>query len=100
MVQDDEFSNTLSSMTIKEERLAINNVPTFKTKSMSRDIKKEFMKTKEFNKTLKSNQQNLNYIDEDYINENIDENPEDNSYNTLDDSTGQEYYNYLEFTVS
>ena len=94
MVNDDEFSCTMPSL--KEEKLAINNIPTFTTKSLKKDIKKEYLRTKtiEFNKTLKSSIAIL--INDDNL---INENPDHESYNTLDESTGQEYYTYLEDTV-
>ena len=101
MVIEDEFTQTLSSMTLKDEKLAINNIPTFYTKSLNKDIKKEYIKTKtiDHNKTLKSFSDSRLYVDEELINENINENPEEESFNTLDESTGQEYYTYLEYTV-
>jgi hypothetical protein len=101
MVVEDELTQTLSSMTLKEERIAINNIPTFTTKSLNKDIKKEYLKTKTFdlNKTMKSIADSKFYVDEELINENINENPEEESFNTLDECTGQEYYSYLEYTV-
>jgi len=101
MVIEDEFTQTLSSMTMKEEKIAINNIPTFTTKSLNKDIKKEYLKTKTIdpNKTLKSITDSRFFVDEEIINENINENPDEESFNTLDEGTGQEYYTYLEYTV-
>ena len=100
MVLEDEFSNTLTS--IKEEKNYVNNVPTFNTKSLNKDIKNEFLKSKtiEINKSIKFNKSN-----NDMIADVVENNGDDNFFNmndqfTLDESTGQEYYSYLEFTVS
>ena len=92
---EDEFSMTLPS--INEEKVAINNVPTFNTKSLNKDIKKEYLRTKthDFNRSIKSIHI-VHQIKDNVINENLDE----DSYNTLDESTGQEYYTYLEYTVN
>lgn len=96
LVLDDEFSKSLPS--IKDEKLAINNIPLFNTKSLKNDIKQEYksMKTREYKKTHKSTNPIAN-IEENSFNEN----PEHDSYNNIEESTGQEeYYTFLEITVN